>query len=244
MSSSEDKVLSLLDLANSRELPVRLLGGWAFWFRCKATILGNAALQRGYPDIDLAGRHEDSQRLEDVLLGMGYRPERAFNFHHGAQRLRYRGDDGSVEVFLDEFRMCHRWSIRERLHQHALTLPLSDLLLTKLQIVDFSYRDGQDVFALLLSHQLSDGVCAPDTIDLRYVASLARKDWGLSRTVLASVGLLHKAAMTWEHLVEHRDRLDSQLTTLGATVRETPKALLWKLRSVIGPLVRWYDRPE
>ena len=46
-----------------------------------------------------------------------------------------------LDVFLDRFEMCHQLDLRDRLGLEPPTLPLADLLLTKLQVVETTDKD-------------------------------------------------------------------------------------------------------
>lgn len=43
-----------------------------------------------------------------------------------------------VDIFLDVFEMCHKFDFRNRLPIDKLTIPLADLLATKLQVVEIT----------------------------------------------------------------------------------------------------------
>src|SRR4051812_24092370 len=51
--------------------------------------------------------------------------------------------------------MCHNIPVTERLERDPATLPLAELLLTKLQIVELNERDATDAAALLHHHEVA-----------------------------------------------------------------------------------------
>src|SRR2546421_10288912 len=95
------------------------------------------SLAREIRDIDFVTPKGGSRRTRDFLAAQGYEPDAAFNATHGARRLLfYDGPHGrQVDVFVDVFEMCHVLPLSERLDVEPVTLPLAELLLTKLQIV-------------------------------------------------------------------------------------------------------------
>ena len=63
-----------------------------------------------------------------------------------------------------------------------VTLDLSDLLLTKLQIVELNEKDAQDVLYLCSAYPVADGD-EPGTIGLGRIRPLVGNDWGWWRTI-------------------------------------------------------------
>ena len=80
----------------------------------------------------------------------------------------FHGPAGKLDVFVGAFEMCHRLELNGRLALDTPTLTASDLLLTKLQIVELNAKDAQDAALLLREHALGHG--AGDHIDVDYLA--------------------------------------------------------------------------
>src|SRR3970040_1306705 len=144
---------------------------------------GRDPLRRDYRALDfvsLSGRRVACQRL---LEDLGYAPDIPFNTLQGRRRLRFwdARHRREVDVFLDQFRMCHTIDLRHRLHMGEVCLTPADLLLTKMQVVEINQKDLIDIMALLHDHSTADGDA--DTINRAYIARLAARDWGLPRTV-------------------------------------------------------------
>lgn len=125
------------------------LAAWrSFTSARRRGILSSAARTKTSTWSGLPGKRGALQRL---FIDHGYEPDREFNLLHGAQRLifRHTADERHIDVFLDRFQMCHTFDLRDRLHLHSVTLPPTDLLLTKLQVVEATENDLRDLFALL-----------------------------------------------------------------------------------------------
>jgi hypothetical protein len=43
---------------------------------------------------------------------------------------------------------------------------------------------------------------------------------------------------------EHRDRVLRSAQEVGALLDEAPKSVRWRLRSIVGERMRWYELPE
>jgi hypothetical protein len=165
--------------AERADLRLRLLGGVAIALRCPSA--RHEPLARSYGDIDLVGRGADRKKLGRFLVAEGYRSLEQLNAVHGGHRLFYydpvRGR--KLDVFIDRFDMCHELDLRRRLDIPGETLPLADLLLTKVQVVQTTEKDLKDIVSVLTDHELSDDESG---VNASYLAKLTAGDWGLWRT--------------------------------------------------------------
>src|SRR2546427_10353528 len=92
-----------------------------------------------------------------------------------------------VDVFWDMLKAAnHPISFRNRLAVDAVSIPLSDLLLEKLQIVSFSKKDVLDSLLLLKAHTLTVKE-ELETISTDRVAHVLSKDWGFWNTVTTNL---------------------------------------------------------
>ena len=60
------------------------------------------------------------------------------------------------------------------------TLSLSDLLLTKMQIVEVNEKDLLDVVAIFIDYDVVDN---EQGINFQYISKLTSNDWGLQKTL-------------------------------------------------------------
>ena len=59
-----------------------------------------------------------------------------------------------LDVFFDRLEFCHVIDVRNRIEYDVRTLPLAELLLGKLQIMQINAKDVLDASILLLEHDL------------------------------------------------------------------------------------------
>jgi hypothetical protein len=187
----------MLRAAEARGVVLRLVGGIAI--RMRAPSVAGLLPRRDYHDIDLAGAAGSATSLTELLGDLGYEASRRFNTMNGHERLLYWDpvNGRRVDVFLDVLRMCHQLPFRDRLTVDPGTLPLADLLLTKLQIVQLTERDGQDVCALLADHALADDDAGG--IALPRIVALCSGDWGWWRTVTGNLDQLRRGVARRSH---------------------------------------------
>ena len=221
---------------------LRLLGGLAI--RLHSSRAARGALARVYPDIDLAALARQGQAVEKLLTQLGYTPDKSFNLLNGASRLLFYDETHGrqVDVFVGAFAMCHRLPLAERLAIEPLTLPLAELLLTKLQIVEINQKDLRDVTALLLDHPVAAG--DTETINVARIAELCGKDWGWWKTTEVNLHKLRSFALDQDLGDDAKHTLTTRVDELLATLDAAPKSLKWKTRAAIGERLRWYEVPE
>ncbi len=124
----------------------------------------------------MVGRPHEASRIEALLERMGYVGDREFNALQAGRRGLYYdlANERRLDVFLGDFEMCHRIPLRERLGAQAATLPLAELLMTKLQVFELNARDVVDIVALLLEHDVGDHDAG--TMNADRIAALCAQD--------------------------------------------------------------------
>lgn len=230
----------LVEESRKKGVVLRLLGGVAFYLRCPSVRSGSLA--RSYSDIDLVGHRRQSSEIRKVFDGVGYAPDERFNALHGERRLIFRRDGGRADVFLDVFEMCHRIDLERRMEVDPVTIPLADLLATKLQIIETNEKDIGDMISLLLDYDV--GGTDLGVVNMQYLARLCGKDWGLYKTFSMKLATLRVAVEGWMLSSEEKETVTERIDALNAAMEGVPRSLGWRLRAVIGERVRWYELPE
>jgi len=233
----------LIGEAAARGLPVRLMGGVAFWLR--GSDEARARFGRTYPDLDIVAHKRGSRTLRAVLEDLGYQPERTFNAVNGDKRLLYKSADlgYQIDVFLDVFTMCHQLNLGGRLEVEELTLPAAELLLTKLQIHELNQKDVSDVCMLLSDHELGS-LDGPLQVNLGRVVELCAADWGLYTTVSDNLRMVESRVDGMASDPALEALITGRLRELRQAIEEAPKPLGWRARAAIGRRVKWYMLPE
>jgi hypothetical protein len=233
----------VLKAARDRGLTIRFLGGMAVKLRCPST--SYPALSRTIPDIDLITITKDSRRVSEMFVDLGLEPMKMFNALHGDKRLLFTDAKWGrqVDVFIGIFDMCHRFDFRKRLLLDDATLPLADLLVTKLQIVEINEKDYKDITALLLDHGLSE-TDEKEGVNAAYIAELCADDWGIWRTLTRNLEWTRSHLEEMDLQPERKDVVRGRIHALLQRIDREPKSLRWKMRSKLGERVLWYDTPE
>ena len=232
----------IIGAAAQRGVCLRLLGGMAVKAICDSA--ASMTLPPEGLDLDLAVYGKDRKQLDLVMEDLGYEPQRRFNALHGQRRLKYFNEQQGIalDVFVDTFHMCHRLAFADRLELSELTLPLADLLLSKLQIVQMGEKDLRDIYAILCDHELGH-LGDVDSVEAGYIGSICSDDWGWYKTI--TLNLAKSMDLVDDFLAdEEREIYVSRARQLMQVIEAVPKSLRWQARARIGEAKRWYDLPE
>jgi hypothetical protein len=238
----EQEARGIIETGQAQGILLRLLGGLAI--RLRAPSATHRALARSYPDIDFVIAPRRSHAVEALLTSRGYEPNKTFNLLNGDSRLLFydHRHNRQIDVFVGAFEMCHRLPVAERLDKESLTIPLAELLLTKLQIVRMNEKDVRDICALLLDHPFGEG--DQETINLPRIAQICAEDWGLWKTVSLSLRKVQDFCDAYDLEAAAKLTIIERLDVLRTALENTPKSIKWKMRAAIGERVQWYELPE
>jgi len=137
-------------------LLVRLMGGMAI--RAHAPDWP-ARTRRVEVDLDFATRSRDRGAFYELLASEGYTADKRHNALFGGKQAYFVdvARNRPVDVLVDNLEMCHRFAFGARLSASSPTLPLAELLLSKLQVVKINRKDVLDALRLLLTHEPGAG---------------------------------------------------------------------------------------
>jgi hypothetical protein len=196
-------------------------------------------------DIDFMALRKQSRDIKKLFAELGYVPRDRFNALQGDKRLIFNDIENGrrVDVFLETFEMCHRFDFKNRLTIDNPTIPLADLLATKLQVVEITEREYRDVMALVRDHDVGD-FDKPETINGTYLAGLCRDDWGIYKTFTINIANILNALPKYDLESLSVDIVQKRLEDIRNRIENAPKSVRWKLRARVGEKVQWYELPE
>jgi len=230
----------LLARAAEADVPLRLLGGVAIRLRAPGELL--PAFRRTYADLDFVTAKKEAGRAAELFRNEGYEPHVAFNALHGKERLLFFdvAHDRQVDIFVGAFAMSHKIPLDARLEVDPVSIPLAELLLTKLQIAQLNEKDIRDALALLEGHPVGDA--DGETVNAGRIAALCAADWGLWRTITGNLDTCCALAPGYD--VPNRADVEARLQELLHRIEAEPKTRSWKLRAKLGDRKRWYELPD
>ena len=238
-SNALEAAIQIIDTAEKDGVRLRLLGGLAFKKLCPTAT--ESRYLRENKDIDLMGKREDSRKIMKIMQTLGYKPREVFNKLNMGQRLIYYdlGNKRRVDLFLDEFVMCHKFNFKENILAGTYTLPITQLLMTKLQVVEKTEKEYKDLIVAFYDFDVAPG---KDGIRGDEIADLCSKDWGVYTTFWKSLEALMAKAEALDG--PEKTVVISRVQKLMVMMESAPKTFGWRMRARIGERTRWYELPE
>jgi hypothetical protein len=237
---------AIIAAAAERGLHLRLLGALAVIKQCPGGIWVLEKTNRVLTDIDFMGYGKEIGKVEAMFKELGYEVlgGRGVTMDVWVGRRIFHDPSGTrrrVDVFLDSLDFCHPIELKGRLHLDPVTIPLTDILLEKLQIVEINEKDLKDLVVLLLEHDVAERH-EPGRFDLSYITELLCAEWGFYYTVSLNFDRIRRYMATIPELMpEQKAIIGGRLDAIWQHVEAAPKRIRWKVRARVGPSRRWYN---
>lgn len=226
---------------------LRLIGGFAIRFHCHGSHSGHL---REYHDIDVYGLSKERMGIASVFEKLGYYPNQEFNAWNLARgRLQFinRRHKNKVDVFLDKFRMEHSLDFSQRLRLDDFTIPITDLLLTKLQIGErMEPKDAKDTVAILEDHELGHSD-EKETLNVDYIADLCSREWGLYKSIiggLQNVKQVIDGDVSVQCIGMEASELMLKIDAIHDALISKEKGVRWTIRDLLGDRMKWHEDVE
>jgi hypothetical protein len=240
-----DEARKIIDKAGEHGVSLRLIGALAFNLHCPEYNYIHDKWGRVFTDTDFVSRSEHGSTLIEVYRELGYRDDEMITTLYGSSRMVFDNPETGFhsDIFYDKLDFCHVLPLRDRLDVDDLTIPLAELFLEKMQIVQINEKDIVDTLMLIREHDI--GESDAETINGPVIGGFLAGDWGFWRTVTGNMEKLTT-------VLEQTDLFDSagksgiqeKLGAIRGYIDREPKPLSWKLRSKVGDKVKWYKEVD
>lgn len=241
----EGELKRIIKASDEAGILLRVIGSLAFQMHCPKYGYLQEAMGRAYTDIDFAGYRKQSQEIKALMTDLGYTERReVFIYSEGERSIFDNSDVGIyIDVFYDKLDFCHAIYWADRLEVDSPTIPLAEMLLEKMQIVQINEKDVIDTIMLLLEHPL--GKIDDETINIKRISELCSTDWGLWRTTTMNLDKVRQLAHSYEQLEdEHKTHIETQVAAALERIEGESKSLAWRLRARVGDRVKWYKEVD
>ncbi len=231
----------LLAAAAAEGVVLRLLGALAFAKRCPLHAHLQETLGRAYTDIDYAGYGKQADGIRRVLAREGYAEDTMMFVESEGSRMVWNHPNTGLhlDVFLDKLAFSHTLLWAGRLEIHDETIPLAEMLMQKMQIVQINEKDLIDTIMLLLEHPVTED---DSGVNLALVARVCARDWGWWRTLTMNLVKVKQMAATYVQLPEQEQRrVAEQVDAALARIEREPKSMGWRMRAKVGDRKKWYQ---
>lgn len=246
----EDEIDRITTAAAEINIPLRVFGGAAMRLHCHMHQQLYDSLERSsHHDIDFVTYDGVGQQARMFFTSLGYDQHisMALSGATGTGRHRQafydRFGNKAVDLCLGILKMNHAIDFSRRLEVDFPTVPLAELALQKLQIVEMREKDLQDMVILLCAHDV--GQSDNETINADQVAKTLARNWGFHYTATTNLRRIAEYAASHPALSKaDRDAVAARVKKLMNAIDAAPKTLMWKLRARVGTAVKWYNVVE
>ncbi len=238
------EAIRLVDEAEKKGIKLRIMGAIAVRIHCPNFSHLLSQLKREITDIDFMSYSKERRKITKFLEKSGYKLNKAIATVHGRYIFEHNSGKLKVDVFFDKLEMCHTINFADRLEVDYPTIPLADLLLEKMQIIQLNEKDIKDTVVLLREHKVGDS--EKECINAGYIAKLLSRDWGFYYTVTTNLKWIKEKFIPRYGVLGEEGKKDvtSKIDALTDRVEKHEKSISWKLRAKIGNKKKWYRDVE
>lgn len=239
-----DEAVQIVIGAGEAGVTLRVVGSGGIRIHCSGPGEAMDRLGRPAKDIDFIVPKEDRKGMRQFLESRGYVVDRDLLVAMEGMRYSFTHKDSRIEldVFVERLEFNHTIEVRNRLDRHRYTIPLEELLLQKLQIVNLTVTDILDLSVVLATHPVVPEPAGDEEIDGQHIAALLAKDWGFHHTAVRNLQRVREAAGTAVDLGKQvTESIGERVDLLVRLIEEHPKSMAWRLRAKVGERMQWWE---
>jgi hypothetical protein len=242
------EIRRIISEADGRKIPLRIMGGAAIRMHCpKYEWMYDQLKRTPKHDMDFVTYSKFRPLTKRFFMDLGYEPYISLMLTGatGSHRQIFNDKEGNkaIDVFLGKLEMCHVIDFEGRLGVDSPTVPLAELLLQKLQVVQLNEKDVQDTIILLMEHDIGDS--DKEEVNGGYVASTLAKEWGFYHTVTTNLRKTKEFLRDYKTLTDaDRSAVNERVDKINKMIEAAPKTMGWKMRARVGTSVKWYNVVE
>ncbi|MEM2356897.1 MAG: hypothetical protein QXN81_03755 [Candidatus Bathyarchaeia archaeon] len=250
LSGFIEEAFRVVNAAEERKIILRLIGAVASRIHCPNYGYIQDKLGRAFSDIDYVSYSRFKEDIKKLFVELGYTYDEimakvfAVEFGH-VNRFIFNDPiyGRHSDVFFDKLEFSHDIPIENRLEIDFPTLPLAELLLTKMQIAKLTEKDVVDAVMLIREHEI--GSSDKEIINSTYIAKLCSEDWGLWKTVTGNLQKVKELLPSFKDLTQQDvEDVKLKIDKILESIEKHPKTLKWRMRAKIGERKKWYREVE
>lgn len=230
----------IIEKAHKNNILLRLFGSIGVIYHCPKFYYLLESMARKPKDLDLIGLHEQKRGIIKFFLNRDYELDKYIALLTDAERLSFKNPENiDIEVQIDKIDFCHAIDLRNRLKLDYPTITLADLILSKLQIIEINKRDIEDIWVLILEHEV--GEIEEETINSKYISKLLSKKWGFYYTVKNNLEKVAYFLRNNNFLSNsQKSNIKKKINKILLDIDNEKKSIVWKIRAKIGTKIKWY----
>ena len=250
------EAVTIVTEAGRAGITLRVVGSAGIRLHCGGPGPVMDLLNRPAKDIDFVVPEKHRKGMRRYLEERGYLIDRDLLIAMEGTRYSFRhAEHGTeIDVFVERLDFCHTIEVASRLHRHPVTLPVEELLLAKLQIVELTMTDMMDIAVVLATHHVGAGQAGAgqagtggdeaEAIDGGHIARIFARDWGFHHTATRNLARIRQVVGRDAGIdisEQANARVQDGVTALLAAIEAEPKSRGWRIRDRIGERKQWWQ---
>jgi len=244
----QTEAVAIVTAAADRGVTLRVVGSAGIRLHCAAPGPLMDRLNRPAKDIDFIVPQRQRKGMRRLLEERGYLIDRDLLIAMEGTRysFEHREHGTEIDVFVERLSFCHTIELAGRLEQHPVTIPVEELLLQKVQIVEMTTTDLIDANVLLATHDVASSQDAADgeAVDATHIARILARDWGFHHTATRNLDRLRRSVAGPAAVgvgAEGAARVDQGVQRLLDAIDAEGKSLAWRMRDKVGERKQWWQ---
>ena len=238
------EAVAIVAAAAGHGVTLRVVGSAGIRLHCAAPGPLMDRLGRPAKDIDFVVPQRHRKGMRRVLEDRGYVIDRDLLIAMEGARYSFahREHGTEIDVFVERLDFCHTIELAGRLSAHPVTIPIEELLLQKVQIVEMTTTDLIDVGVLLATHEVGED--GPEEVDAAHIARLLARDWGFHHTSTRNLERVRQRVAAGEAIdvgAERAIQVQRGVGRLMSAIDAEAKSLAWRMRDKVGERKQWWQ---
>lgn len=241
----QSEAIRIVNAAAQNGWPIRIIGCLAFRIKCPDHVELHKAMGREVTDIDYVAYYKNQRGIINMFrddLGYNWIPP-GFARASTLRDLFVNPKTGfKIDVFYDHLDFCHTIEFKgpKRLEVDQPTIPLAELFLEKMQIVEINAKDFYDLIITFLTYDVSE-THDDSIVNGHYIGKLMSEDWGFYYTVTENIKKFLAFVPKVNQLSDEQKKLVlARMNKLYKIIEDTPKSKNWHRRAKVGTKKRWF----
>ena len=252
----QTEATAIVAAAGTQGITLRVVGSAGIRLHCAAPGPLMDRLNRPAKDIDFIVPQRHRKGMRRLLEDRGYVIDRDLLIAMEGTRysFEHREHGTEIDVFVERLNFCHTIEVAGRLTTHPVTIPIEELLLQKVQIVEMTTTDLIDTSVLLATHEVTApgenpaargrDVAAGEVVDATHIARLLARDWGFHHTATRNLERVQGAvagAAVVDVGTDGTGQVQRGAERLLSAIDAEPKSLAWRMRDKVGERKQWWQ---
>ena len=250
----QTEAVAIVAAAADRGVTLRVVGSAGIRLHCAAPGPLMDRLNRPAKDIDFVVPQRQRKGMRRLLEERGYLIDRDLLIAMEGTRysFEHREHGTEIDVFVERLNFCHTIELAGRLERHPVTIPIEELLLQKVQIVEMTTTDLIDAGVLLATHDVTGGpgaaggpdAAAGETVDAAHIAAILARDWGFHHTATRNLERVRQSVAGTAAVDVGTDgaaRVEQGVQRLLGAIDAEDKSLAWRMRDKLGERKQWWQ---